>query len=74
MTPPLMVLLLRGRFRTEATNPVSRILRTVYRPIAVLVVRFRILVVAAAVLLMIVTVPVFQRLGSEFMPPPRIPA
>ena len=69
LAPPLMVLLLRGRFRTEATNPVSRILSTVYRPIAVLVVRFRILVVVAAVLLMIATVPVFQRLGSEFMPP-----
>ena len=69
LAPPLMVLLLRGRFRTEATNPVSRILSAVYRPIAVLVVRFRILVVAAAVLLMIATVPVFQRLGSEFMPP-----
>ena len=34
-----------------------------------LVVRFRILVVAAAVVLMIATVPTFQRLGSEFMPP-----
>ena len=33
-----------------------------------LVVRFRIVVVAA-VLLMIATVPTFQRLGSEFMPP-----
>jgi Cu(I)/Ag(I) efflux system membrane protein CusA/SilA len=69
LAPPLMVLLLKGRFRTEAKNPVSRILSGVYRPIAVLVVRFRILVVAAAVLLMIATVPVFQRLGSEFMPP-----
>jgi Cu(I)/Ag(I) efflux system membrane protein CusA/SilA len=68
LAPPLMVLLLKGRFRTEATNPVSRVLSTLYRPIAVLVVRFRILVVAAAVLLMIATVPVFQRLGSEFMP------
>jgi Cu(I)/Ag(I) efflux system membrane protein CusA/SilA len=64
-----MVLLLRGRFRTEATNPVSRLLSAVYRPIAVLVVRFRILVVAAAAVLMIATVPTFQRLGSEFMPP-----
>ena len=27
LAPPLMVLLLRGRFRTEATNPVSRILQ-----------------------------------------------
>jgi len=69
LAPPLMVLLLRGRFRTEATNPVSRLLSAVYRPIAVLVVRFRILVVAAAALLMIATVPTFQRLGSEFMPP-----
>ncbi|MEO5821446.1 MAG: efflux RND transporter permease subunit [Vicinamibacteraceae bacterium] len=69
LAPPLMVLLLRGRFRTEATNPVSRLLSTVYRPIAVLVVRFRVVVVAAAVVLMLATVPVFQRLGSEFMPP-----
>ena len=49
LAPPLMVLLLQGRFRTEATNPVSRLLSAVYRPIAVLVVRFRIVVVAAAV-------------------------
>jgi Cu(I)/Ag(I) efflux system membrane protein CusA/SilA len=69
LAPPLMVLLLKGRFRTEATNPVSRLLSAVYRPIAVLVVRFRIGVVAAAVVLMVATVPTFQRLGSEFMPP-----
>jgi Cu(I)/Ag(I) efflux system membrane protein CusA/SilA len=69
LAPPLMVLLLRGRFRTEATNPVSRLLITVYRPIATLVVRFRVAVVLAAIVLMVATVPVFQRLGSEFMPP-----
>lgn len=69
LAPPLMVLLLKGRFRTEATNPVSRMLSAVYRPVAVVVVRFRIVVVAAAVVLMIATVPTFQRLGSEFMPP-----
>ena len=69
LAPPLMVLLLRGRFRTAATNPVSRLLRAVYQPVAVLVVRYRVLVVAAAAALMIATVPVFQRLGSEFMPP-----
>jgi Cu(I)/Ag(I) efflux system membrane protein CusA/SilA len=69
LAPPLMVLLLRGRFRTEATNPVSRVLTALYRPVAVLVVRLRILVVAASVVLMVATVPTFQRLGSEFMPP-----
>jgi Cu(I)/Ag(I) efflux system membrane protein CusA/SilA len=69
LAPPLMVLLLKGRFRTEETNPVSRVLVAVYRPIARTVVRFRLVVVAAAAALMIATVPVFQRLGSEFMPP-----
>jgi Cu(I)/Ag(I) efflux system membrane protein CusA/SilA len=69
LAPPLMVVLLKGRFRTEATNPVSRVLVTVYRPIAGLVVRYRLVVVALATVLMIATVPVFQRLGSEFMPP-----
>ncbi|HET9467603.1 MAG TPA: efflux RND transporter permease subunit, partial [Vicinamibacterales bacterium] len=69
LAPPLMVLLLRGRFRSEAANPVSRILRAVYQPVAALTVRFRIVVVAAAVALMLATVPTFQGLGSEFMPP-----
>ena len=69
LAPALMVLLLKGRFRTEAGNPVSRLLSAVYRPVAVLVVRHRFLVVAGAAALILATVPVFQRLGSEFMPP-----
>jgi copper/silver efflux system protein len=69
LAPPLMVLLLKGQFRTEATNPVSRVLVASYRPIARVVVRYRVVVVALAAVLMIATVPIFQRLGSEFMPP-----
>jgi Cu(I)/Ag(I) efflux system membrane protein CusA/SilA len=69
LAPPLMVLLLRGKFRTEATNPVSRLLTALYRPIATWIVRCRFAVVAGAVALMAATVPVFQGLGSEFMPP-----
>ena len=69
LAPALMVLLLRGRFRTEATNPVSRLLSALYRPVATIVVRARVVVVLAAIALMVATVPVFQRLGSEFMPP-----
>jgi Cu(I)/Ag(I) efflux system membrane protein CusA/SilA len=69
LAPPLMVLLLRGRFRTEQANPVSRLLTAIYRPVAAAVVRFRIAVVALAAVVLLATVPVFQRLGSEFMPP-----
>lgn len=69
LAPPLMVLLLRGRFRTEAENPVSRVLGKLYRPIVRRVVRARFLVAAAAIATIIATVPMFLRIGSEFMPP-----
>jgi Cu(I)/Ag(I) efflux system membrane protein CusA/SilA len=69
LAPPLMVLLLRGRFRKEEQNPVNRLLGRIYRPMVRLMVRARVLVVAGAILMMLLTGPVFLRLGSEFMPP-----
>lgn len=69
LAPPLMVLLLRGRFRTEAENPVNRVLSRLYQPIARRAIRWRGAVVAAALLVMVGTIPAFMRLGSEFLPP-----
>jgi Cu(I)/Ag(I) efflux system membrane protein CusA/SilA len=69
LTPALAVLAIRGRIRSEADNPVSRVLTRLYAPVVRFVVRRRILVVAAAALLTLATVPVFLSLGTEFMPP-----
>lgn len=69
LAPPLMVLLLRGRFRSENENPTSRVLQRLYRPIVKLMVRRRVVVVFVALVVMGGTVPIFMRLGSEFMPP-----
>ena len=69
LAPPLMVLLLRGRFRTEDENPTSRLLRRIYRPAVRFVVKRRFIVVTAAAAIIAGTVPAFLRLGSEFMPP-----
>jgi Cu(I)/Ag(I) efflux system membrane protein CusA/SilA len=69
LAPPLMVLLLRGRFRREEENPVSRLLTRIYRPVVRLVVRRRITTLLIATAAMAATVPLFLRLGSEFMPP-----
>jgi len=69
LAPPLMVLLLRGRFRSENENPTSRVLQRLYRPIVKLMVRRRVIVVIVALVVMGGTVPIFLRLGSEFMPP-----
>ncbi|HEX2734532.1 MAG TPA: efflux RND transporter permease subunit, partial [Polyangiaceae bacterium] len=69
LAPPLMVLLLRGRFRREAENPLNRLLGFLYRPVVRQAVRFRWLMVLVALLGMGATVPLAMRLGSEFMPP-----
>ena len=69
LAPPLMVLLIRGRIRTEAQNPVARALARAYAPVVRWAVRRRVFVVALAALVMVAVVPVATRLGSEFMPP-----
>lgn len=69
VAPPLMILLLRGRFRTLDENPLSRTLNRVYRPIAAGIVRWRWAVTVGAIAVMLATVPIYLRLGSEFMPP-----
>ena len=67
--PVLLVLLVRGRIRPETRNPVSRFLIALYMPVIHLVLRFRKITIALAIVALILTVPVFMRLGSEFMPP-----
>ncbi len=69
LVPPLVMLVMRGKFRKEDQNPVSRILVGLYKPVVRFVVRARWFVLAAALLLLAATVPVAMRLGSEFMPP-----
>jgi Cu(I)/Ag(I) efflux system membrane protein CusA/SilA len=69
LAPVLMVALLKGRIRTVDENPVARLLRAGYRPLAAWAVQHHKLVVCAAIVLMLATVPIYQKLGSEFMPP-----
>ncbi len=69
LAPVLMLLLIRGRIRPEARNPVNRFLIALYMPVIHAVLRFRIVTIALAILALILTVPAFMRLGSEFMPP-----
>ncbi|HYO13089.1 MAG TPA: CusA/CzcA family heavy metal efflux RND transporter [Thermoanaerobaculia bacterium] len=69
LTPALAVLLIRGRIRPEEHNALNRWLVRAYTPVVRFVVDHRKSVIAAAVLLMLVTIPAWQRLGREFMPP-----
>jgi copper/silver efflux system protein len=69
LTPVLMTLLIRGKVTPEERHPGSRVLMALYDPFARLALRFRYLVMVAAAGLIAATIPVYERLGSEFMPP-----
>jgi Cu(I)/Ag(I) efflux system membrane protein CusA/SilA len=69
LAPVLMTLLIRGKIAPEEKNPVNRFLISLYEPALNFVLRFRGLVLAAAVAVLLLTIFPFARLGKEFMPP-----
>jgi len=69
LAPVLMVLLIRGRIRAETKNPLNWLLIALYRPILSGALHVRWLTLGLAVVVVGFTVPIFSRLGAEFMPP-----
>ncbi|WP_298439600.1 CusA/CzcA family heavy metal efflux RND transporter [Geobacter sp.] len=69
IVPVLMGYLIRGRILPEARNPINRFLIWVYRPLLRWAMKWRWVVLAAAVLTLALTVLPYKRLGSEFIPP-----
>jgi Cu(I)/Ag(I) efflux system membrane protein CusA/SilA len=69
LAPVLMVILIRGKIIPEAKNPINRFLIWVYGPILHFALRWKKTMLVFALLAMLATVPVFLKLGSEFMPP-----
>jgi len=61
--------LLVGRIRQEEKNPISGLLMRLYEPAVRWTLRSKWIVLAAAAVLVAVTIPVFLSIGSEFMPP-----
>ena len=61
--------LLIGKIHSEEKHPVSRLLIRLYLPMVKWSLRRKWAVIGGAVALVAITIPVYQRLGSEFMPP-----
>lgn len=61
--------LFRAPIRPESEHPVSRLLVRAYEPVAVWCLERKRWVIGGAVAAVLITIPVFTRLGSEFMPP-----
>jgi Cu(I)/Ag(I) efflux system membrane protein CusA/SilA len=58
-----------GKMYPEEKHPISRVLFRLYGPPARFVLRHPKSVITAAILVVVATVPVYRKLGSEFMPP-----
>ena len=69
LAPLLMVWLIRGRIAPEERNPVNRLLIWIYRPLVSGALRVRWLLVILAIVTVGSSVPLYEKLGSEFMPP-----
>ncbi|MGA9063295.1 MAG: CusA/CzcA family heavy metal efflux RND transporter [Terracidiphilus sp.] len=68
LVPALMPFCLRGKLRPEAKNPVARMTQALYLPALRWCLRHRKLVIALNLIFLGVTVPLYFRLGSQFMP------
>lgn len=58
-----------GKIHNEEEHPISKFLFRLYDPILTFILKHRVKTIIGAGLIMITVVPVYMRLGSEFMPP-----
>jgi Cu(I)/Ag(I) efflux system membrane protein CusA/SilA len=58
-----------GRIHSEESHPISRVLIRAYEPVCAWALRWKWMVLGGAAAAVVLTVPVYRQLGSEFMPP-----
>ncbi len=58
-----------GKIHSEEHHPISRILIRIYHPVAEFSLRWKWGVIVGAIAMVLVTIPIYRKLGSEFMPP-----
>ena len=68
LVPALMPLCLRGKLRPESKNPAARITQAMYLPVLRWSLKHWKIVVALNLVFLAATVPLYFRLGSQFMP------
>lgn len=68
LVPALMPLCLRGKLRPEARNPAARITQAIYLPVLRWSLRHWKLVIVLNLIFLAATIPLYFRLGSQFMP------
>ena len=58
-----------GKIHSEENHPISRVLMRLYDPVCRWSLRWKYFVIAGAIAIVVITIPIYEKLGSEFMPP-----
>ncbi|HSB17229.1 MAG TPA: efflux RND transporter permease subunit, partial [Bryobacteraceae bacterium] len=58
-----------GKIHSEENHPISKILIRIYDPVCRWSLRWKYAVIAGAVATVFATIPIYEKIGSEFMPP-----
>ncbi len=69
LVPVLMPLFIRGHLRPESENPAARATQAIYLPVLRWCLRHWKVLIAINLLFLAVTIPLYFKLGSQFMPP-----
>ena len=69
LAPVLISFFMKGRFRSEDSNPINRVLEKVYEPVIRLCIKWRKTTIAVNIILLLISIPLVMSLGKEFMPP-----
>ena len=69
LAPVLISFFMKGRFKSEQANPISRGLERIYTPIIRLCIKWRKTTIAVNLLALLISIPLVMGLGREFMPP-----
>jgi Cu(I)/Ag(I) efflux system membrane protein CusA/SilA len=69
LAPVMISLFMRGKFKNEKANPLTRGLERIYEPIIRACLNWRKTTIGVNIIALAVSVPLLLSLGSEFMPP-----
>lgn len=69
LVPACLPTFVRGRIFPEQKHPITRSLQRLYSPMLRVLLHYRKAVVIGALVMMASIVPLYQQMGSEFMPP-----
>ena len=69
LTPVLISFFLKGKLKPENANPITRFMERMYTPLLKLCLKWRKTTIGINVVALLISIPLFLSLGTEFIPP-----